>query len=100
MVRAVPEFLPPPPLDLDALRAGRLVQLRKTMVDHRLDVCVLTNPVSLRYAVDYRGFPLYQSHIPSTYLMVPVEGPLVLYCLLYTSPSPRDYAASRMPSSA
>ena len=79
MVRAVPEFLPPPRLDLDALRAGRLVQLRKTMVDHRLDVCVLTNPVSLRYAVDYRGFPLYQSHIPSTYLMVPVEGPLVLY---------------------
>jgi len=79
MVRAVPEFLPPPPLDLDALRAGRLAQLREAMVDHRLDVCVLTNPVSLRYAVDYRGFPLYQSHIPSTYLMVPVEGPLVLY---------------------
>ena len=25
---------------------------------------------------------------------------LVLGCLLYTSPSPRDYAASRMPSSA
>ena len=24
----------------------------------------------------------------------------VLRCLLYTSPSPRDYAASRMPSSA
>ena len=23
-----------------------------------------------------------------------------LFCLLYTSPSPRDYAASRMPSSA
>ena len=29
------------------------------------------------------------------------EGePLPLICLLYTSPSPRDYAASRMPSSA
>ena len=24
----------------------------------------------------------------------------VVVCLLYTSPSPRDYAASRMPSSA
>ena len=24
----------------------------------------------------------------------------ILNCLLYTSPSPRDYAASRMPSSA
>ena len=79
MVRAVPKFLPPPPLDLDALRAGRLARLRETMVDHRLDVCVLTNPVSLRYAADYRGFPLFQSHIPSTYLMVTAEGPLVLY---------------------
>ena len=79
MVRAVPEFLPPPPLDLDALRAGRLARLRKTMVDHGLDVCVLSNPVNLRYAADYRGFPLFQSHIPSTYLMVPAEGPLVLY---------------------
>ena len=28
------------------------------------------------------------------------DNPLPLFCLLYTSPSPRDYAASRMPSSA
>ncbi|WP_460381832.1 hypothetical protein [Staphylococcus aureus] len=26
--------------------------------------------------------------------------PVFLICLLYTSPSPRDYAASRIPSSA
>ena len=29
-----------------------------------------------------------------------VGFPLNISCLLYTSPSPRDYAASRMPSSA
>ena len=31
-----------------------------------------------------------------------LEGPIVEIksCLLYTSPSPRDYAAARMPSSA
>ena len=29
-----------------------------------------------------------------------VYGDEVKFCLLYTSPSPRDYAASRMPSSA
>ena len=73
------EFLPPPPLDLAALHAGRLSRLRATMADHGLDLCVLTNPVNLRYAANYRSFPLFQSHIPSTYLMVPVEGPLVLY---------------------
>ena len=38
-------------------------------------------------------------------VMVPADDELIrLYtehdCLLYTSPSPRDYAASRMPSSA
>ena len=73
------EFLQPPPLDLDALRASRLTRLQETMAECGLDVCVLTNPVSLRYAADYRGFPLFQSHIPSTYLIVPVVGPLVLY---------------------
>ena len=29
-----------------------------------------------------------------------IRGLRVVSCLLYTSPSPRDYAASRMPSSA
>ena len=29
-----------------------------------------------------------------------VTSPLLYYCLLYTSPSPRDYGTSRMPSSA
>ena len=29
-----------------------------------------------------------------------VSRMLAVHCLLYTSPSPRDYAASRMPSSA
>ena len=31
---------------------------------------------------------------------VVVAQKVVMGCLLYTSPSPRDYAASRMPSSA
>ena len=31
---------------------------------------------------------------------VAVSAALSVVCLLYTSPSPRDYAASRMPSSA
>ena len=37
-------------------------------------------------------------------LVDPMDGPrkhrMFKTCLLYTSPSPRDYAASRMPSSA
>ena len=33
-------------------------------------------------------------------LLLNVIDPRIGGCLLYTSPSPRDYAASRMPSSA
>ena len=31
---------------------------------------------------------------------ITIFSPRASFCLLYTSPSPRDYAASRMPSSA
>ena len=36
----------------------------------------------------------------AAYLTYKAVNPLPDGCLLYTSPSPRDYAASRMPSSA
>ena len=46
--------------------------------------------------------PLTQQLAEGGRMIVPVGGEehQVLLCLLYTSPSPRDYAASRMPSSA
>ena len=43
-----------------------------------------------RYNPDVRSLPS----------MVPAVIPLLLLCLLYTSPSPRDKRQSRMPSSA
>ena len=38
--------------------------------------------------------------IRSRQVLIREDVPQLLACLLYTSPSPRDYAASRMPSSA
>ena len=37
---------------------------------------------------------------PATIMTDPEMADATYICLLYTSPSPRDYAASRMPSSA
>ncbi|MED5393475.1 MAG: hypothetical protein VYA26_03400, partial [Actinomycetota bacterium] len=68
-----------PDLDVRAMAAGRLANLRTTMVADAIDLLVLHNPVSLRYAVDYRGFNTFQAHIPSTYLLLPVEGPVVIH---------------------
>jgi Xaa-Pro aminopeptidase len=42
-------------------------------------MCLLVSPVSLRYAVNYRDYPLFQSHMPQTYVFVSVEGPTVIH---------------------
>ena len=47
---------------------------------------------------DYRGISLV-AH-PGKVLLKAITGRLSDYCLLYTSPSPRDKRQSRMPSSA
>ena len=48
------------------------------------------------------GLETGRRHLPIgiPFLNGPIVGNDVFICLLYTSPSPRDYAASRMPSSA
>ena len=43
---------------------------------------------------------LAEGHVAALDALADEDGPKGCTCLLYTSPSPRDYAASRMPSSA
>jgi len=71
--------LAPPAIDLATLRQARAGQLRESMRHAGIDLLVLTNPVSIRYATDYRGYATFQSRIPSQYLLLPVAGPVVLH---------------------
>ena len=57
-------------IDFDELRSYRLDRLRNELKKNNIEACILFDPVNVRY------------------------------CLLYTSPSPRDLSTSRMPSSA
>ena len=54
-----------------------------------------TAAVSGQNIIDVRPFACFFS-----YFSVPTRHRVVLICLLYTSPSPRDATLSRMPSSA
>ena len=49
------------------------------MIENGLGALVLTNPLSIRYATDYRAYAAFQSHIPSAYLFVPLDGPVVMF---------------------
>lgn len=67
-----------PEIDFDRLYAYRVERLRAQMRQRGIGLTMLVNPVSMRYAAEYRTYALFQSHIPTTYVFVPAEGPLVI----------------------
>ena len=69
----------PPVIDFERMAGYRMARLKQQLVLHDAAFCILVNPISLRYAVDYRSYLLLQSHIPTTYLFVPQDGPTVVY---------------------
>jgi Xaa-Pro aminopeptidase len=73
----------------------RRERLREQLCQHEADFCILLNPISLRYAVDYRSYMLFQSHIPTVYLFLPQDGPTVLYGCYYDIPQVDDFRPGR-----
>ena len=84
-----------PAIDFDRLYAYRQGRIREALKRHDAAMCILVNPISLRYAVDYRCYGLFQSHIPSTYLFVPQEGPVVIYNCYGDPPGVDEMRAGR-----
>jgi Xaa-Pro aminopeptidase len=75
----VDRTLKKPEVDLARLRRYRLGRVREVMAEADVALCILVNPISLRYAADFREYATFQAHIPTYYLFVPVAGPLVLH---------------------
>ena len=73
----------------------RRQRLREQLRLHEADFCILLNPISLRYAVDYRSYMLFQSHIPTVYLFLPQDGPTVFYGCYYDVPQVDDFRPGR-----
>ena len=73
------QFREVPSLDLERLHTYRQSRLKAEMQKHDVGLCVMMSPISLRYAVNYRNYALFMSHIPSTYLFLPTDGDYVLF---------------------
>jgi len=65
--------------DLLEMHRYRLARLREQMRQKDVVLCVLCSPISLRYAVNFTEYQLFQSHIPTAYLFVPVTGEVRIY---------------------
>lgn len=57
----------------------RLSRLRQSMEKEDVSLAILLNPVSLRYVIDFDEYQLFQAHIPTCYLFVPLEGPIIMH---------------------
>lgn len=68
-----------PDIDLQRLYSYRTERLNAEMQAADVSALVIINPVSLRYAVDYATYQLYQSRIPTTYLFISPDGPSVIH---------------------
>ena len=72
-------------------------QFIRILLEQGWNLCLKYPPVfnAVYTALDNRSV-----HILTSLLCIPLKKRLYKYCLLYTSPSPRDRTRSRMPSSA
>lgn len=68
-----------PEIDFDRLYAYRSARLKACLRETDAAMCLLVSPISLRYALDYRTYALFQSHIPTSYAFVPLDGPVVMH---------------------
>ncbi len=84
-----------PDIDMERMQRYRLQRIRDLLKANEVAMCMLVNPISLRYAIDYRSYQLFQSHIPSTYLFVPAEGPLALHDGYIRTPAVEKYRSAQ-----
>ncbi|MCP4335182.1 MAG: aminopeptidase P family protein [Gammaproteobacteria bacterium] len=80
------QFRELPSIDMQRLYAYRTARMREQMRLSDVAALVLINPVSLRYAIDYSTYALFQSRIPSTYLFMAQEGPTIIHGAYADSP--------------
>ena len=73
------QFRKVPAIDIERLHRYRQMRLKAEMQKRDVSLCIMVSPISLRYAVNYRNYAAFMSHIPSTYLFLPVDGPFMLF---------------------
>lgn len=80
------QFRALPDINHQRLLQYRTDRLRAEMRAADVAALVMVNPISLRYAVDYSSYALFQSRIPSTYLFMAADGPTVIHGAYGDSP--------------
>lgn len=81
--------------ELQALFDYRMARIRAEMQRQDISMCVITSPISLRYAINANEYQIFQGHIPTCYLFLAVEDNATMHgAVSRTLPHVTDYQAS------
>lgn len=57
----------------------RLDRIKQAMAKQNVALCLLTNPVNMRYAADFNEYQLFQAHIPTASLLISADHQVTLF---------------------
>ncbi len=72
-IRALPE------IDQQRMHDYRRGRLQEQMRIYDVEVLIMVNPLSMRYANNSRSYSIFAMHVPHTILFMGVDGPFALY---------------------
>ena len=70
---------PRPQIDAERLHEYRTARLHEQLDRLEADMVLIHNPVSLRYAIAYSGYQLFQSRTPTAYCFLAADGPTIAF---------------------
>lgn len=87
--RALPE------IDIDAMHQYRMARLKAQIKEHDVALLILVNPISLRYAINFRSYGIFNTHIPCAYLFLSAEAPFLIHGSLDPVVEPKNRRLGR-----
>ena len=69
--------LAPPDINWTKLNDYRMGRIREAMAEQDVELAVITNPLTMRYTVNYHEYMQFQARIPLMMLMIFADGPVV-----------------------
>ena len=66
-------------INLDHMRMYRLNRVRAQLLQSDIGVCILFDPINIRYATDTRNMSIFTMHTLARYVFILVSGPVILF---------------------
>lgn len=68
-----------PAIDTQRMHDYRMGRLKAQIKEHDVAMLVMVNPISMRYAINFRSYGIFNTHIPCAYLFLSADAPFLIH---------------------